>query len=110
MALGSTKTRAVMELLAGGQAAVGFPQGPRLDREELPAGRLVRVLGPHVLAQHFADEPGYAYFPLGRLDPHPLGDLFIQGDRDVSHDPRVVEHGVRGNNAPENQIPGIMGS
>ena len=55
--------------------------------------------------QHLTDEPGYARFPLGRLDPRPPGDLFVQGDGDVSHDTRVVKHEVRVN--PAQSLRGI---
>jgi len=80
----------VVKILARGQTALALPKGPRLDREELPAGGLVRLPGLHVLPQHLADEPGHAGFPLGRLDPRPPADLFVQRDRDVLHATKVV--------------------
>src|SRR6185436_1181902 len=86
-----------MELLARWEGAVLLAEEPGLDGEELPPCHFVCVLGPHFLLQHLAYHPRHAGLPLGRLDTDPPGNLFVQGNRDVSHATRLVAHEVRVN-------------
>jgi hypothetical protein len=61
-----------MELFAGGKVAVALAEQARLDREELPTGRLVGVLGPHVFPQHLPYKSRYAALAFRRLNADPL--------------------------------------
>lgn len=93
----STKTDAIMDLLASGQRNSVASEDPRLDVEELPPSLSMSVLSTHVVPQHLADEARNARLSFCSLHAHPTGNVLIESDRDVPHGTRLVEHEVRGN-------------
>src|SRR5580658_3339408 len=71
----------------------------RLASECLPHGTLVAFFLAHLLLQYAGEKARYAGIPASRFDPRPAGEIFFQGNGDVSkartHNTNIVPHGPR---------------
>lgn len=86
-----------MDFLAGGKGSSAASEGLRRYGKELPPSLLIGGSSLHVFPQHLTHQTGHARFLLGRFDPNPKRDLFLQGDDDFSHLTTLEGHEVRVN-------------